>query len=142
MTLEIRFPVEMIVTGVPLSSGASSESRRAWQSRIAEAARSRLQPGYWLTASPVSVSIFYFPGAPMKGDLDNIIKPILDGLSKVIYLDDRQVDRLLVQKFEPGREQSFPQLTEELLRCTEMPGPRTYLRIDDDSSLEAADGIQ
>ncbi len=39
----------------------------------------------------------------MQGDVDNIVKPILDALSKHIYNDDGQVERIWVQKFEPGR---------------------------------------
>jgi len=37
----------------------------------------------------------------MRGDLDNVIKPILDGLSRCVYVDDRQIERIVVQKFEP-----------------------------------------
>ncbi len=48
---------------------------------------------------PVSVSIFYFPSAPMQGDVDNIIKPILDALVGVAYPNDRHVERVEVQKF-------------------------------------------
>ena len=37
----------------------------------------------------------------MRGDLDNIVKPILDALKQHVFVDDRQVDRILVQRLEP-----------------------------------------
>ncbi len=43
------------------------------------------------------------------GDIDNIVKPIRDALSRHIYLDDRQVERLVVQKFEPDNAFTFTQ---------------------------------
>ena len=39
----------------------------------------------------------------MTGDLDNRVKPILDALSGPVYIDDRQVDRLVVQRFRAIR---------------------------------------
>ncbi len=47
------------------------------------------------------MTLFYFPAEPMTGDLDNIVKLVLDALVPHIYLDDEQVERILVQKFEP-----------------------------------------
>ena len=37
----------------------------------------------------------------MQGDVNNIVKPIVDALSRHLYLDDHQVQRVVVQKFEP-----------------------------------------
>lgn len=52
---------------------------------------------------PVAVTIYFFPQAEMQADIDNCTKPILDALGRFIYLDDKQVDRIVVQKFEPER---------------------------------------
>lgn len=68
----------------------------------------------------------------MAGDIDNIVKPILDALGSHIYRDDRQVHRVLVQKFEPGNIFPFgapsPTLEEALLR----EKPILYIRLSDD----------
>src|SRR5215204_6788390 len=77
------------------------------KARIAAAAKAELQEGYWATTDPVAVTIFYFPSANMQGDINNIVKLILDSLIHVIYMSDQQVERLLVQKFEPGRLSRF-----------------------------------
>ena len=39
----------------------------------------------------------------MQADIDNCAKPILDAMGRFVYIDDRQVDRIVVQKFEPER---------------------------------------
>lgn len=99
--------------------------------RIAAEARTSQPAGYWLTERPVAVTILYFPDARMTGDVDNIVKPILDALSHVIYVDDHQVNRVLVQKFEPDRIFVLSDPTPKLIECAELTGPRVYIRVDD-----------
>jgi hypothetical protein len=79
----------------------------------------------------MAVTLYYFPSTPMQGDIDNIVKPILDAMCRHIYLDDHQVERLLVQKFEPGRVPSFASLTTTLLAAVEHPKPLLYIRLSD-----------
>jgi endodeoxyribonuclease RusA/REase_AHJR-like protein len=43
----------------------------------------------------------------MPGDVDNIVKPILDVLGRHIYVDDAQVERVVVEKFEPKNVFAF-----------------------------------
>ena len=47
----------------------------------------------------VSVNIEYAPPDAKKRDIDNIVKPIFDSLSKCgLILDDKQVDKLVVER--------------------------------------------
>jgi crossover junction endodeoxyribonuclease RusA len=130
MSVEIVFPFEVWVPGVPVSLQASSQSRDRWKARIEVAARNELPDGHFLAEMPISVTIYYFSDAPMEGDLDNIVKPILDSLSKVVYLDDSQVERILVRKFEPGRLFSFRGPSPTLSDAIDEEGPRVYLQLD------------
>ena len=59
--------------------------------------------GHFLLENPVAVTIYFFPQAEMKADIDNCTKPLLDAMSRFVYADDSQVDRMVVQKFEPER---------------------------------------
>ena len=70
----------------------------------------------------------------MNGDVDNIVKLIVDGMVAVIYPDDRLLDRIIVQKSEPGVEAVFYSLTPTLERAVETDPPVIYIRIDDDLS--------
>ena len=43
----------------------------------------------------------------MAGDIDNIVKPIMDALVSLAYMDDKDVERVIVQKFEPDLDWGF-----------------------------------
>lgn len=133
MSVEIDFPVEFVVEGVPLSLGASTESRERWKARVAAAASETMPEGHWASQSPIRVTICYFPDGRMVGDLDNILKPILDALVHLVYIDDRQVERILVQKFEPDRAFSFDDPSPRLIEASVDARPRVYVRIDADA---------
>lgn len=72
--------------------------------------------------------------APMDGDLDNIVKPILDALINVAYMNDRDVERVIVQKFEPEVEWDFANPSDRLARALDTAPPVVYIRVDDDLS--------
>ncbi len=76
----------------------------------------------------MAVTLYYLPEKPMVGDIDNIVKPILDALSRHLYLDDRQVERVVVQKFEPGAGYQFKQPTAILARAL-AHRPVLYVRV-------------
>lgn len=131
MSVEISFPLEFIVEGVALSLQAKKvKSKQAWKDRIQAAAKRRLPEGHWAAAGPLAVTIFYFPDTAMEGDIDNIVKPILDALCKFVYLDDAQVARILVEKFEPDRVFAFSAPSPCLADAVDQIGPRVYIRIE------------
>lgn len=132
MISERSFPVEFVLRATPLSFKASRDSRERWKRAVADAARAELPEWLWLDDRPVGVTILYFPPARMKGDIDNIVKLILDALCAVVYRDDSSVARLLVQKFEPGRLHEFRDPTPRLAAALEEVRPVLYVRIDDD----------
>lgn len=137
------FPMEFYLTGVPLSLQAKASSKERWKNTVAEAARRRADETVdflWLEDTPLAVTIFYFPTAPMAGDVDNIVKPILDALNGQAYLDDQAVERVVSQKFEPDTEWSFGAPTDQLaaaldaILAADERQPVVYIRIDDDLS--------
>lgn len=133
MSVEIAFPVEFVVLGTPVSFQAKRpESRAAWRARVRQASYGALPEGHFSTASSVSVTLFYFPSAEMQGDVDNIVKPILDALCKHIYEDDRQVERVWVQKFEPGRIFPFNSPSQVLAEAIQGEKPLLFVRLTDD----------
>ena len=132
MTVEIAFPIEFIVQGTPVSLQAKrAESRMLWRERVRQASCRALPEGHFLTDVPVSVTLFYFPASEMDGDIDNIVKPVLDALCKHIYMDDRQVERVWVQKFEPGRVFEFGSPSAVLSEALAGRKPLLYVRLGD-----------
>jgi crossover junction endodeoxyribonuclease RusA len=71
-------------------------------------------------------------GHQMVGDIDNIVKPVLDALGKHIYVDDHQVHRVLVQKFEPRNVFPFESPSSTLKDALNRTGPILYIRLSDD----------
>lgn len=130
MSVEIEFPVEVMVPGVPLSLQASTRSKEEWKERIRAAARKELPEGHFAYEAPMKVTIYYFSDAPASVDIDNIVKPIFDSLNRFIYLDDKQVERLVVQKVEAGRLFTFTSPSPRLAETIETEGPRVYLQVD------------
>jgi crossover junction endodeoxyribonuclease RusA len=101
--LEVVFPIEFVVDGTPVSSQAKRpESRNEWKDRVRATSRTALLEGHWASEDRIAVTLFYFPAARVQLDVDNIVKLVLDALCKHIYMDDAQVERVVVQKFEPG----------------------------------------
>jgi crossover junction endodeoxyribonuclease RusA len=131
------FPFEFFVAAVPRSMDASPDSRQRWKAQLQEAARRRvaeLVEFPWLDDRPLALSVYYFPPTPMVGDIDNVIKPIMDALVGVAYIDDRVVERVLAQKFEPGVKWSFAQSSQVLAAALLTATPVVYVRVDDDLS--------
>ena len=78
------------------------------------------------------MTIYYLPDGQMQGDVDNIVKLILDGMCKQVFIDDRQVERVVVQKFEPESAFSFAQPSDALDQALNGKRPIVYIRVSDD----------
>jgi crossover junction endodeoxyribonuclease RusA len=131
------YPLEIFIERVPVSLQASSKSQKRWMGEVAEATRERQRETYelgFLDNRPLAATIYYFPNAPMEGDIDNIIKPIMDGLKGVAYLDDKVVERVIVQKFEPEGGWEFSAPSDQLAAALDTSPPVVYVRVDDDLS--------
>ena len=116
---EIAFPVSFVVPGTPVSfQAANAHSRQRWKEAVAAAARHVVPEGTWLASEPLSLLIYDFPEAAPQGDVDNIVKLIQDALCLVIYDDDRQIRRIVAQRFLPhdlSAYADYPPLVAEAL---------------------------
>ena len=129
----IEFPIEFIVKGTPVSLQAKrAVSRDQWKDRVKSASSTAIPSPHFATDQPIAVTLYYLPDQPMQGDIDNIVKPILDALSRHIYLDDRQVERIVVQKFEPANAYAFARPTEKLAQAFGEERPVLYVRVSND----------
>ncbi|MBK1624358.1 RusA family crossover junction endodeoxyribonuclease [Afifella marina] len=133
---ESLYPIEVVLRGTPISlQSKSSAHREAWKQRVRDATLSRREQVYQaalLDDRPLAVTIYYFPSDPMEGDIDNIVKPIVDAMKGVSYLDDRSVERIAAQKFEPEEDWQCVAPTEQLAFALDMEPPVIYIRVEDD----------
>jgi crossover junction endodeoxyribonuclease RusA len=130
--MEPDFPVEFIVFGTPVSLQASGNSKEKWKERVREASNDSLPEMCFSFGGPIAIDLYYFPSTEMEGDIDNIVKPILDAMTAHIYRDDRQVVRVTVQKFEPGQPADFANPSKTLTDALIGNRPFTYIRITDE----------
>ena len=91
-----------------------------------------LAEGHWASNDRIAVTMLYFPDEPKEGDIDNIIKLVLDALSMHIYMDDSQVDRVVVQKFEPDNVFAFAAPSLTLTEALTGRKPVLYIRVSND----------
>jgi crossover junction endodeoxyribonuclease RusA len=102
--VEITFPLEFLVHGTPVSLQSRNPlSKAEWQERIRAASAEAMPKPHFASTERLAVVLYYLPADEMQGDLDNIIKPILDACTQHVFMDDHQIERIVVQKFEPDR---------------------------------------
>jgi len=131
--MQIEFPIEFIVQGTPVSQQAKrAESREEWKGRVKSASSSAIPQPHFASDERIAVTLYYFSDEPMAGDIDNIVKPILDALSRHIYIDDRQVERIVAQKFEPPNVFTFSRPTPKFAEAIGGQRPNLYVRVSND----------
>jgi Holliday junction resolvase RusA-like endonuclease len=138
LDISLPFPIEFVIRDTPRShQSANTKGKQLWKRKVGEIAGTHvktLRDFFFMDQRPLAVTIFYFPPTEMDGDVDNIVKLIVDGMVTIIYPDDRLLERIIVQKFEPGVESVFRSLTPTLEQAVETDPPVIYIRIDDDLS--------
>lgn len=88
---------------------------------------------HFAAEEPVAVTIYFFPQAEMQVDIDNCAKPILDAMGRFVYIDDKQVERIVIQKFEPERPMEVKdEPTPFLATALDAEVPVVYVKVDTD----------
>lgn len=72
---------------------------RGWQERVAWHAKKAMGP-LGPTADKLTVELLFYRGG-RACDCDNLVKAILDSLSKIVWHDDVQVKRIVADYLEP-----------------------------------------
>ena len=83
-------PFEFTIQGPPVSHQTRNRARlQQWKQEVRAAALARVPAGAPPVPDPVQITItYYYEGD--SPDVDNIIKPIQDGLSGLVFVDDTQ----------------------------------------------------
>src|SRR5262245_4837637 len=95
----MKLPLEFVVVGVPRTPQTTSPKSRAdWRNRVQEAARAAVGSIEDPTTDSLKATIVYFYSLETSIDVDNIAKPILDGMRGIIFEDDNTINELVVRK--------------------------------------------
>ena len=104
--VEIRKPAFRIwVQGHPQSMQGTPRHLAQYRERITESAR-QVVP-YPVKSTRIDIEIYFQSRGPLRPDVDNIIKPILDALNGVVYFDDSQVRSIRVAAFPTDEAYGF-----------------------------------
>jgi Holliday junction resolvase RusA-like endonuclease len=91
-------PFEFVVDGPPVSQQARRRARvRRWTEEVRRSAAQDWPVGEFPEMGPIMLTIIYFYDA-VEVDVDNILKPILDALKGLLYMDDNQIADILCRK--------------------------------------------
>lgn len=117
----MAIPFELTIYGIPVSQQTRKRERlREWRQEVNNAAKREWTEDPF-DSGPLMVTITYVYDA-VRLDVDNIPKPILDGLEKVVFSDDRRITDMLCRRRDLKdnlQVQTFsPVLSEALARST------------------------
>lgn len=136
--ISLSFPIEFVIRDTPRShQSKNAKGKELWKQRVGEVAKAQvnaISDFFVLDHRPLAATILYFSPTEMEGDVDNIVKLIIDSMLLVLDPNDRLIERVIVQKFEPGVEAVFRSLTSRLEQAIGTERPVIYVRIDDDLS--------
>jgi len=140
---EMPFPFEFTIEQVtPVSAQTKNNAaKKRWIEMVSQYAKKAIdsvREQYFLDNRALCVTIYYFPDSKMQGDVDNIVKPILDGMISVAYPDDKLIERCVVQKFEPGGMHIFSSPSQTLEAAIGTEKPCLYIRLEDDPVSRSA----
>ena len=94
--------LEFTVQGTPRSAQAKPWGRHRWVAKVSAAAAASRAEGASHFVEELSVVVIYFHYGETAIDVDNIAKPILDGLKGVVFVDDVLVTQILCRKTRLG----------------------------------------
>ena len=77
----------------------------------------------------ISATMYYFPDAAMQGDIDALRETDPRRARSALLLDNSQVERVVVQKFEPGNIFSFAAPSATLAVAMDAQKPLLYVRL-------------
>lgn len=102
MSIHRRSPRYRIwVPGIPASGTKRAKALSRYRQSIASTAAALVQTP--LRSQRLDLEIWFVSRGISRADVDNVLKPILDSLKGIVYLDDRQVRSVKVVAL-PGND--------------------------------------
>lgn len=135
----VPLPWECTVRGVPASLQASKTKIGDWRRRVAEAAKERWPYGESPLEQPLALLVAFMHWG-QNLDVDNMLKPTLDGLIDVAYVDDALLEQVVGARWDLSRtlrvERLTPVLARAVVEAIVDERPFVYLRLSPPVGLE------
>ncbi len=122
--------LEFVVLGPPVSNQTPGPNLTTWRATITGAATLN-----WanppLTGELKAIIINFYTGNKPSLDVDNLSKPILDVMQKIVYDDDRQIVQAEFTHAKIGAAYSIVGVRPLLVTVLQAGNPFVYVRIED-----------
>jgi Holliday junction resolvase RusA-like endonuclease len=126
--------LEFVVAGPPISNQQRTNGGRAnlagWRALIAGAA-GPLWPKPLLTGDLKAIIINFYAGNKPSVDVDNMSKPILDVMQRIVYDDDRQIIQAEITHVKIGAAFSIAGVSRVLVNAIQAGSQFVYVRLED-----------
>ncbi len=123
-------PFDFVVLGTPLSQQAARRNLQRWKDHVRASAEAKWPPGINpLTCNVKMTIVYYYEGTAL--DTDNMLKPIQDALSGLIYNDDRQVTDINAGKRDLNGSYKIRGLSPSLAEGFSSNNEFVHVRIED-----------
>lgn len=125
-------PWDCTVQGVPASLQGSARKRTEWRQRVGASAARRWPVHEPPMDQPLRLVVAFLHSGQAV-DVDNMLKPTLDGLVGVAYADDALLEQVTGVRWDLSRglrlDGMSPVLLRALVQATSGGGPFVYLRL-------------
>lgn len=123
-------PFEFVVEGVPVSlQTKNSQAKFNWKQKVLNEAIGLWKQGDLPSTDKLQVTIIYFYDTIATIDVDNMLKPIIDALISLIYVDDNQITDVIGRKRKIG-EYIVPNLSPLLTKSLKKSLDFVYVQIE------------
>jgi len=126
--------LEFVVLGPPISNQQSTPNGKAnliaWRATIAGAA-GPLWAKPLLTTNLKAIIINFYAGNKPSVDVDNMSKPILDEMQKIVYDDDRQIVQAEITHVKIGSAFPIVGASKILVDAIRAGAQFVYVRLED-----------
>jgi Holliday junction resolvase RusA-like endonuclease len=122
--------LEFVVVGIPISNQSTPLTFQAWRATVeTEAKKNWTKPP--LTGKLKAVIINFHTGDKPSLDVDNMSKPILDVIQKIVYDDDRQIRQVEIAHVRIDAPFVFVGVSRLIVAAVQAGNEFVYVRIED-----------
>jgi len=109
-SVRVAVPFAMIVSRRPVSGQTKSpKSKENYKAELGDYARAAFTLPELLSGDLYARIIWFYKGR-IEGDIDNIIKPILDSIRGIVYRDDDIVVKCVSERFDKTQDLVISQI--------------------------------
>jgi hypothetical protein len=122
--------LEFVVPGPPISNQSPGPNLTTWRATIAGQAQNQWAKPL-LTGNLKAIIVNFYAGNKPSVDVDNMSKPILDAMEKIVYDDDRQIVQAEITHVKIGAAFSIAGVSKLLVTALQAGQQFVYVRLED-----------